>query len=167
MNIAEKIMSLEDFLLQKPHLKAAQKSLIFTNGCFDILHKGHVDYLEKARKMGDFLILGLNSDASVKAQNKATNRPINRQEDRAFLLAAFFFIDAVIIFDAPTPVELIEKISPDILVKGGDYDPNEKNPASKKYIVGGDWVLERGGKLAVLPFLEGYSTTKIIEKIRQ
>lgn len=132
------------------------KSIVFTNGCFDILHFGHAYYLAKAKNLADILVIGLNSDASVK-RLKGENRPINSELQRAFLLASFSFVDYVTIFDEDTPKQLIEIVKPDILVKGGDYKIDN--------IVGADFVLANGGKVTTIPFVEGLSTTNIINKI--
>jgi D-beta-D-heptose 7-phosphate kinase/D-beta-D-heptose 1-phosphate adenosyltransferase len=137
-------------------LKAQNKKIVFTNGCFDIVHSGHVDYLKKAKQLGDVLIVGLNSDSSVKSI-KGKQRPINNQNDRAVVLGAFYFVDYVVIFDQSTPYELINVIKPDILVKGSDWN--------NKTIVGSDIVSENGGKVVLIEYLEGKSTTTIIEKI--
>jgi D-glycero-beta-D-manno-heptose 1-phosphate adenylyltransferase len=133
------------------------KKLVFTNGCFDIVHLGHIDYLAKAADLGDILIIGLNSDSSVR-RIKGENRPVNNQTARASLLASMFFVDAVVFFDEDTPYELIKTIQPDILVKGSDYKPQD--------IVGYDVVHNKGGKIITLDYLEGYSTTAIIHKIK-
>jgi rfaE bifunctional protein nucleotidyltransferase chain/domain len=138
-------------------LRTAGKKIVFTNGCFDILHPGHVDYLSQARDLGDFLILGLNTDASVKRLNKAPNRPVNNEHTRALVLAGLACIDLIILFDEETPYELIKALQPDILVKGDDYKAEQ--------IVGYDIVTARGGKVITVPMLQGYSTTKLIEKI--
>jgi D-glycero-beta-D-manno-heptose 1-phosphate adenylyltransferase len=132
------------------------ETIVFTNGCFDILHKGHVDYLYRASLLGKRLIIGLNSDASV-SRIKGPSRPIQDESSRSILLAGFFFVDAVVIFDEETPYELIRAVQPDILVKGKDYQIEE--------IIGGDLVLERGGRVETLDFIEGYSTSAIIQKI--
>lgn len=134
------------------------KNIVFTNGCFDILHIGHMRYLQEAAKLGDILVVGLNSDASVK-RLKGTSRPINSELERAEMLCAFEFVDYVIIFEEDTPLELIKKIQPDVLVKGGDYE--------NEYIIGTNEVESRGGKLVLIPFVEGKSTTNIIEKIQK
>jgi len=133
------------------------KKIVFTNGCFDILHLGHIDYLAKAADMGDILIIGLNSDVSIK-QIKGDKRPINNETSRAMILASLKFATAVILFDEDTPYNLIKSIKPDILVKGSDYKPEE--------IVGYDIVKENGGEIITLDFLEGYSTSSIIERIK-
>lgn len=134
------------------------KKIVFTNGCFDILHVGHLRYLQEAARLGDILVIGLNSDASVK-RLKGSERPINNQNDRAEILSALEFVDYVIIFDEDTPYELIKKIQPDVLVKGGDYNVNN--------VVGRDIVEARGGELRLLQFVEGKSTTSIIDKIKK
>ncbi|MCR4848531.1 MAG: D-glycero-beta-D-manno-heptose 1-phosphate adenylyltransferase [Bacteroidales bacterium] len=127
--------------------------VVFTNGCFDILHRGHVEYLAKAADMGDVLVVGLNTDASVR-RLKGKGRPINNEEARALVLASLSFVDAVVLFDEDTPLELIKAVHPDVLVKGADYKPEE--------IVGADFVTSYGGTVATIPLVEGYSTTKII-----
>ena len=131
--------------------------IVFTNGCFDILHIGHIRYLQEAAKLGDILIVGLNSDASVK-RLKGEERPINNEAERAEMLGALGFVDYIVVFDEDTPLNLINVIKPDILVKGGDYQPDD--------VVGKKEVEERGGKLVLIPFVEGKSTTGIIEKIK-
>ncbi len=133
------------------------QKVVFSNGCFDILHLGHVDYLSRAADFGDKLIIGLNSDASVK-RIKGENRPINSQEARAALLAALFFVDAVVFFDEDTPYELIKTVQPDILVKGNDYAPKD--------IVGYDIVTAKGGKVETVELVPGLSTTILIEKMK-
>ncbi len=132
------------------------KRIVFTNGCFDILHLGHVDYLSKASDLGDILIVGVNSDAST-SRLKGPQRPINNEEQRSILLAAMHFIDAVIVFDDPTPLELIKMVRPDVLVKGSDYNLSN--------IVGADVVQSYNGQVKTIDFLPGYSTTLIEEKI--
>ena len=147
-------------------LRQQGKSIVFTNGCFDILHRGHVEYLAKAADLGDFLLVGLNSDASVKRQNKSPERPINDELTRSITLASLFFIDAIVVFDEDNPFELIRKVIPDVLVKGGDYDEKESNSESKKYIIGSDLVRDSGGKVITIPLVEGYSTTSLIAKFK-
>ena len=134
------------------------KKIVFTNGCFDIMHVGHMRYLQEAAKLGDVLVVGLNSDASVK-RLKGPERPINSEMDRAEMMCALGFVDYVIIFEEDTTLELIKKIQPDVLVKGGDY--------SNEYVVGTDEVKARGGELVLIPFVEGKSTTNIIKRIQQ
>ncbi len=138
-------------------LHLADKKIVFTNGCFDIIHAGHVQYLAEAADLGDVLILGLNSDESVK-RLKGEKRPINTQYDRKLVLEALSSIDYVFIFNEDTPYDLIESINPDILVKGGDWSPEQ--------IVGSDIVLSNGGQVLSLSFKSGNSTTSILEKMR-
>jgi len=132
------------------------KTVVFTNGCFDILHVGHVRYLQKAKKLGDVLILGLNTDSSVK-KNKGDSRPINNENDRAEVLLALQSVDYIIKFDEETPYNLINKIKPHIITKGGDYKPED--------VVGKDIVESYGGRVEIIEFVVGKSTTNIIEKI--
>ena len=141
--------------------------VVFTNGCFDILHLGHVVYLAKAAEMGNKMIVALNSDQSVRNQNKSPERPINPEDSRAIVLAGLGFIDLVVIFDAETPKEIIEFLNPDVLVKGADYDANETDPSSKKYIVGSDFVRKNNGTVQVVELEQGFSTTSIIEKMKK
>ena len=131
--------------------------VVFTNGCFDILHLGHVDYLEKARQIGDKLVLGLNSDDSVR-RLKGEPRPVNGLNARARILASLQFVDLIVSFEEDTPLELISFLKPDILVKGKDYDISN--------IVGADVVIENGGKVETIDLVDGFSTTNIIEKIK-
>lgn len=131
--------------------------IVFTNGCFDILHVGHARYLKDAKALGDILVVGLNTDASVKRLGKGDDRPIQHEQDRAELIASLGCVDFAVLFDEDTPEALVEKVEPDVLVKGGDW-PVEK-------IAGSRFVLARGGKVKSLPFHPGYSTTKILERI--
>jgi D-beta-D-heptose 7-phosphate kinase/D-beta-D-heptose 1-phosphate adenosyltransferase len=140
------------------HERSRGRVIVFTNGVFDILHPGHIRYLRDARALGDSLIVGLNSDRSVKALAKAPDRPINSESERAEVLAALASVDAVVVFDEDTPHAIISALQPDILVKGADWGDNA--------IVGRDIVEARGGKVVRIPLAEGYSTTKIIERIR-
>ncbi len=132
--------------------------IVFTNGCFDILHRGHFEYLMQAASLGDVLIVGLNSDSSV-FRLKGKNRPINNIETRSLALASLVYVDMVVVFEEDTPYELIKIVKPNILVKGSDYSPEQ--------IVGKDIVEQNGGKLEIIPFVEGFSTTKIIEKLEK
>ena len=149
-----KILHAED--LETFRQDNADKKIVFTNGCFDILHVGHKRYLQQAATLGDILVVGVNSDESVR-RLKGPERPVNNEQDRAEMLCALGFIDYVVIFGEDTPYELIKKIQPDVLVKGGDYKPEE--------VVGKDIVEARGGKLELIKFVEGKSTTNIINKI--
>lgn len=153
----DKIVSREYLSKLVRELKQNGKKVVFTNGCFDILHSGHVKYLSEARKLGDALVLGLNTDASVRAL-KGKGRPINNETDRASVLAALGFVDFITLFGEETPKELIDELIPDILVKGADYKPEE--------IVGYDTVTSNGGKVITIELVEGRSTTKTIEKIK-
>ena len=135
------------------------KVVVFTNGVFDILHPGHVRYLRDARALGDLLIVGINSDRSVRTLNKAPDRPIHPEHERAEVLEALAAVDAVVIFDEETPHQIISALQPDILVKGADWGENN--------IVGRDIVEARGGKVVRIPLAQGYSTTKILERVRQ
>lgn len=154
----DKLMSIRTFLKRKADFPP-DYTLVFTNGCFDILHPGHVDLLTRARAQGDGLILGLNSDESVKMLGKGDDRPVNSQEERAFVLAGLACVDFIVIFHESTPLELIKAARPQVLVKGGDWPVDQ--------IVGGDVVEKAGGKVLSLPLLEGYSTTGFLERIRQ
>lgn len=143
----------------------AGETVVFTNGVFDILHAGHVTYLEAAKAMGTKLVVGLNSDASVRRLGKGPERPINSAEDRQAVLAGLRAVDLVVVFDGDTPAALIDAIRPDVLVKGGDYNPDAP-VGSPAHIVGSDEVRSRGGKVVVVPLLPGRSTTNIIKKSR-
>lgn len=149
-DIEKKIVSIEQW--QRP----SGKRVVFTNGCFDILHRGHAVYLAKARELGDLLVVGLNTDASVR-RLKGPERPLNTQDDRAFLLASLACVDYVILFDEDTPENLIHTVCPDVLVKGGDYTVDN--------IVGADFVRSRGGFVTTISFVDGYSTTNLINKM--
>lgn len=135
-----------------------QKKIVFTNGCFDILHVGHVTYLAQAKALGDVLVIGLNSDDSVR-RLKGPDRPVNAQDARALVLAALESVDYVVFFSEDTPYNIITHVKPDILVKGGDYKIDD--------IVGGDFVRARGGKVLTIPFVEGFSTSNILEQIKE
>ena len=134
------------------------KKIVFTNGVFDILHLGHVDYLAKAADLGDILVIGVNSDSSVK-KLKGPQRPVNSEKQRCMLLAALQFVDAVVLFEEDTPYDLIKIIQPDILVKGADYAPSS--------IAGYDIVMAKGGQVKTIELLEGYSTTSLINRLRE
>jgi rfaE bifunctional protein nucleotidyltransferase chain/domain len=139
-------------------LKAQGQKVVFTNGCFDLLHPGHVAYLEAARSLGDALVVGVNTDASARRLEKGPGRPVNPEGDRARVLAALACVDQVVLFEEDTPLALITALQPDILVKGGDYALEE--------IVGREEVEARGGRVLPLPFVPGYSTTELIKRIR-
>lgn len=164
--IQSKIYTTDSITPQLSIWRFQEKKMVFTNGCFDIVHRGHIDYLAKAADMGDALIVGVNSDASVKRLNKGDARPLQDEQSRALILAAFSFITAIIIFDEQTPLELIQFLKPNVLVKGADYDADETNQKSKKYIVGSDLVKANGGVVITIEYLEGFSTTAIENKIK-
>ncbi|MBN2290686.1 MAG: D-glycero-beta-D-manno-heptose 1-phosphate adenylyltransferase [Candidatus Glassbacteria bacterium] len=153
----EKVVPLGALLAELEPLRAAGRRVVFTNGCFDILHPGHILYMEDARNCGDLLVVGLNSDDSVR-RLKGPTRPLNPQEDRAVQLAGLASVDYVVYFTEDTPLDLIRAVKPDVLVKGGDW--------TVENIVGADFVMAGGGKVHSLPFRQGYSTTGLIEKIR-
>lgn len=154
---ADKLLALPQIQAQITTWRSQQARIVFTNGCFDLLHPGHIDYLEKARQLGDKLIVGLNSDASVQ-RLKGMSRPLCPEKDRARMLAALASVDAVVMFEEDTPLALITALQPDVLVKGGDYEG--------KLVVGREVVEKNGGEVVLIPFLEGYSTTSLIERIQ-
>jgi len=157
MQPKDKIVVLEDALNWVQEQQKNNCKIVFTNGCFDILHRGHVDYLYRASKLGDSLIVAVNTDSSVRMLEKSPERPIQDEESRALILASLYFVDKVIMFNEQTPLKLIQTLLPDILVKGADYKPEE--------IVGYKEVTEKGGKVETISFLDGYSTTRIVNKI--
>jgi D-beta-D-heptose 7-phosphate kinase/D-beta-D-heptose 1-phosphate adenosyltransferase len=162
--ITEKIIENDklDSLAQRLRIKG--KRIVFTNGVFDILHRGHVTLLNLASEQGDFLIVGVNSDSSVKTLNKGPERPINGEQDRATVIAALQCVDAVVIFSDETPFDLVKRIEPDVLIKGGDYDPDQEDPKQKNYIVGSDIQRANHRSTISIPLVEGYSTTAIIKR---
>jgi D-beta-D-heptose 7-phosphate kinase/D-beta-D-heptose 1-phosphate adenosyltransferase len=155
--INERIFELPLLRSQVKWWRLINKTIAFTNGVFDILHEGHIKVLSQAASFADVLIVGVNSDVSVK-RLKGNNRPVNNQQSRGLLLASLIMVDAVIVFDEDTPLELIKAISPDVLIKGGDY--------SQDTIVGAKEVIDSGGKVEVIPLEEGFSTTGLIEKMK-
>ena len=157
-NITSKIYSLLDLKVQSDKWKENGKKIVFTNGCFDLVHRGHIEVLANTADLGDKLIIGLNSDSSIK-DLKGENRPIMDEISRAILLASLQFVDAVVFFSEETPYKLIETLIPDVLAKGGDYKVTE--------IAGNGVVLENGGEVILFPFIDGVSSTKIVEKIKQ
>lgn len=166
-NLQNKIVSIEEAIRRIEIWRHTGMKIAFTNGCFDILHKGHVTYLTQTSDLANRLIVGLNSDASVKRQGKADDRPINDEDARALVLGSLSVVDLVVIFDENTPLELIKTLQPDLVVKGSDYDADERNPSSNKYIVGADIMDAQGGKVVTIPLVEGFSTTSIIGKIKK
>jgi len=155
--IQEKIFNLSDLKKTVNELKITNKKVVFTNGCFDLVHLGHLQYLCKASSLGDYFIVGVNSDASVKGL-KGEHRPIKNQETRTSLLASLSYVDAVVIFSDSTPIEIIKTVSPDVLCKGGDWEIDQ--------IVGAKEVLASGGKVERISFLPGHSTTSLEQKIK-
>jgi len=156
--ISNKVLNNQSLNSKLVDWKQLEKMIVFTNGVFDLLHLGHIDYLGKAKDNGDILIVGVNSDVSAKRLGKGTNRPITNEKSRSMIIAALEFVDAVMLFDEDTPLELIKIIQPDVLVKGSDYKPED--------IVGYDVVTAKGGMIKTIEFLPGYSTTAIEKKIR-
>ena len=155
--ISKKIFSLQDLQKQIASWRVTNKTIAFTNGCFDILHEGHIFSLTEAAKEADFLIIGINSDASVK-KLKGPERPINQEKSRSLLLSNLAIVDAVIVFNEDTPLQLIKSLLPDVLVKGGDYTVEQ--------IVGSKEVIANGGRVVINPIVEGFSTTGIIQQIK-
>ena len=156
--IQQKIFDLPGLLHQVQRWRVLDKTIAFTNGCFDILHKGHIASLSDAAREADFLVVGVNSDASTR-RLKGDSRPVNDQDARATLLASLLMVDAVIVFDEDTPFELISAVRPDVLVKGGDYTIEQ--------IVGAKEVIAAGGRVVINPIVKGFSTTGLIEKIHR
>ncbi len=152
-----KLKTLDELIKIVEGLKKEGKKIVFTNGCFDLLHLGHIRYLKEAKKLGDILIIGLNSDTSVRSL-KGPNRPLVKEEDRAEILSALEAVDYIVIFNELTPKNLIDKIIPNVLAKGGDWREEE--------VVGRDTVEAHGGKVIIIPEVKGYSTSALINKIR-
>jgi len=155
--LKEKIVSQDQALKSIKAWREKNKKIVFTNGCFDIIHPGHIDYLSQARDLGDILVLGLNTDQSVRRLNKGSNRPINDERTRAYVLAGLASVDLIVFFDEETPYNLIKLLQPNVLVKGKDYEVEK--------IIGYDILKENGGEVITIPFLEGYSTSSLIKKI--
>ncbi len=156
-NIINKIHTWDSLSEQVKKWHAAGEKIVFSNGCFDLIHRGHIDYLAKAADMGTKLVLGLNTDASV-SKLKGPHRPIQDEQSRQFILSALAFVDAVTLFDEETPYELIKLVQPDVLVKGSDYKPEN--------IVGYDVVMAKDGEVKTIDYIEGYSTSGIEKKIK-
>lgn len=157
-SISDKILNEKSLILKLKEWRTTNKNIVFTNGVFDLLHLGHIDYLSKAKDSGDILFVGVNSDHSAKQLGKGTNRPITDERSRSMIIAALEFVDALILFDEDTPLELIKIVQPDVLVKGSDYKPQD--------IVGYDIVMAKGGTIKTIEYLPGYSTTSIEQKIK-
>lgn len=156
--LKDKIISSDKLTSLLAVLRFRDKKIVFTNGCFDILHRGHVEYLSKAADLGHVLFVGLNTDNSIR-RIKGDSRPVNDEQSRAIMLAALRFVDYIVLFDEDTPYELIKTIQPNVLVKGKDYEA--------KAVVGYDIVTQKGGTVETIDLVEGFSTTTIIEKIKQ
>lgn len=165
-SLKSKVVCKEQLIFQVKEWKTNNQKVVFTNGVFDLLHRGHIEYLVQTADFGDKLIVAVNADASVKRLGKGDSRPLQDETSRALIIAALGFVDAVVIFDADTPFEIISEIKPDVLIKGGDYDANCTDVTNKKHIVGSDVVKKNGGAVNVIQFVNGYSTTKIEEKIK-
>jgi D-glycero-beta-D-manno-heptose 1-phosphate adenylyltransferase len=153
-----KLMSRDELQKQSNRWKLQGRKIVFTNGCFDILHKGHLELLAQAAVLGDILVVGVNADLSVR-KLKGDERPVNDESFRSLMLASLSIVDAVCIFPEDTPLELIQAIMPDIIVKGGDYDPST--------VVGAEDVVKNGGEVKIIPLVTGYSTSGLIRKIRE
>ena len=156
--IKSKILSADQLQKKITLWNFKKEKVVFTNGCFDLLHPGHIKILTEASELGDVLIVGLNSDVSVR-KLKGNSRPILNEESRALMLASLHVVNAVVLFDEETPKALIEKIAPQVLVKGGDYTPEN--------IAGADWVKQHGGEVKTISLLEGFSTTEIEQKMKK
>ncbi len=156
--ISSKILDLQALISKLSDWKKTKSTIVFTNGVFDLLHLGHIDYLCKAKDTGDILIVGVNSDISAKRLGKGINRPITNEKSRSMIIAALEFVDAVVLFDEDTPLELIKNVQPDVLVKGSDYKAED--------IVGYDIIIAKGGTIRTIDFLHGYSTTSIENRIK-
>lgn len=156
--LSEKLVTKDKLKTLLEEWNSKKQKIVFTNGCFDILHRGHVEYLSHAKDLGDKLVLGLNTDASVKRLGKSPERPINSEETRATILAGLECVDAIILFNEDTPYELIKFVQPDVLVKGNDYKAED--------IVGYDIVTAKGGQVITIQLVDGFSTTKLINKMK-
>ena len=166
LDIQQKIQDLATAKKTVDQWKLAGEKVVFTNGCFDILHQGHVTYLAQSASVGTKLVVGLNSDASVKRLGKGDDRPVNPESARSLVMAALGFVDLVVVFDEATPLEMIEALEPSVLVKGADYDANETDPTNKRYIVGRKEVIAVGGTVQTIDLVPGFSTTNIIQKLK-
>ncbi len=162
--LKNRVMSEENLIRKVANWRLKNMKVVFSNGCFDLLHAGHVEYLTRASSYGARMIVAVNSDQSVSAL-KGPSRPINNQETRALVVAGLHYVNAVVIFEDATPERLIKMIKPDILVKGADYDAEVTDKSDKKYIVGSDIVKSYGGDVIALPLVEGFSTTALIQKL--
>ena len=164
--VQNKISTRASLLSKVMTWKAENQQVVFTNGVFDIIHRGHIEYLAQAADCGDKFIVAVNADNSVKRLGKGDSRPLQDENSRALIIAALDFVDAVVVFDDDTPFDLIAELLPNVLIKGGDYDADCNDAYDKKYIVGSDVVKNNQGKVAVIQFVKGYSTTQIEQKIK-
>ena len=166
-NIKNKVVDYQTAVRRINAWRLKGYKVVFTNGCFDILHLGHVSYLSKASSLGNKMILAVNTDDSVRRLGKGEDRPINDEVSRALVLAGLGFVDLVVLFNEDTPLEIIDIVNPDILVKGGDYNADQTNKQAFDYIVGSDLVRKRGGKVVTIPLVDGFSTTSILGKLKK
>jgi D-glycero-beta-D-manno-heptose 1-phosphate adenylyltransferase len=165
-DVTSKIQDLETAKATVKRWKETGETVVFTNGCFDILHRGHVTYLAQSADLGTKLVVALNTDASVKRQGKGEERPVNPEIARSLVMASLGFVDLVVLFDGDTPLHEVVALQPSVLVKGADYDANETDPSKKTYIVGSKEVRENGGEIKTIGLVEGFSTTSIIQKLK-
>ena len=165
--IKDKIIPRNQLSVLVENWKSKNQKIVFTNGVFDLLHRGHIEYLAQTADFGDKIIIAINSDESVKKLAKGVNRPLQDENSRALIIAALTFVDIVVIFNEHTPLSLISEIKPNVLIKGGDYNASIIDDTNPKYIVGSDVINNNGGTVEVIQFVEGYSTTKIEEKIKE
>jgi D-glycero-beta-D-manno-heptose 1-phosphate adenylyltransferase len=165
-DVMAKVQDLETAKMTVRRWKELGEKVVFTNGCFDILHQGHVTYLALSADLGTRLVVGLNTDASVRRQGKGEERPVNPESARTLVMASLGFVDLVVVFDGDTPLREIVELEPSVLVKGGDYDALETDPSQKTYIVGSKEVRENGGEIRTIDLVDGFSTTSIINKLK-
>lgn len=165
MKAENRILTIDELIVQSSNWRRHGETIVFTNGVFDILHLGHVNYLADASALGTKLVVGINSDSSVRRLGKGPERPINPEQARAGVIAGLRSVEAAVVFNEDTPLHLILALKPSVLVKGGDYDPNEQDPNSKRFMVGSTEVRNWGGKAVSIPLTEGFSTTNVVTKI--
>ncbi|MFM7663484.1 MAG: adenylyltransferase/cytidyltransferase family protein [Bacteroidota bacterium] len=163
-HLQSKIISIAQAAQMAEIYRLSQQKVVFTNGCFDLLHLGHITYLAQAAGLGNKLFVAVNDDASVRGLAKGTNRPINPEFARAMVLASLGFVDHVLVFSDPTPLKAIEAIQPDFIVKGADYDASVNDKSDKRYIVGKNEAVAWGGIAQTIPLVEGYSTTLLLSR---
>lgn len=161
-----RVHDINALLVLREQWRSEGRRVVFTNGVFDLLHRGHVSYLDAAASMGDVLVVGINDDASARRLGKGDGRPIVPEDDRAFVVAGLRSVQAVVLFGEDTPLKLIDALGPDVLVKGGDYDADCTDPGDSRYIVGSVEVREAGGEVATIAFVPGHSTTAIADRLK-